>query len=81
MALTSNHNGEMRTGIERRQFFYFQHIPERRSGKDRRTDLNRLPERGSTLKYSKERWGILKIKTIINEIFFNRKEANERICF
>ena len=29
-------HGERRSGIERRQFSYTQHIPERRSGKDRR---------------------------------------------
>jgi len=29
-------NGGRRSGIERRQFSYTQHIPEQRSGKDRR---------------------------------------------
>ena len=30
-------NGGRRSGIERRQFSYNVHIPERRSGKDRRS--------------------------------------------
>ena len=32
---------ESRTGIERRQFSYTAHIPERRSGRDRRKSLER----------------------------------------
>jgi hypothetical protein len=34
-------NGGRRSGIERREFTYDQHIPERRSGKDRRSELDR----------------------------------------
>jgi hypothetical protein len=34
-------NGEKRSGIERREFSYDQHIPERRSGKDRRSGFDR----------------------------------------
>ena len=34
-------NGGRRSGIERRQFSYNTHIPERRSGKDRRSGLDR----------------------------------------
>ena len=34
-------NGGRRLGIERREFSYDQHIPERRSGKDRRSGLDR----------------------------------------
>jgi len=30
-------NGDKRLGIERRRFFYDAHIPERRSGEDRRS--------------------------------------------
>jgi hypothetical protein len=30
-----------RSGIERREFFYDQHIPERRSGKERRSGQDR----------------------------------------
>ena len=37
-------NGERRSGIERRQFSYTQHIPELRSGKDRRNGLDRRIE-------------------------------------
>ena len=33
-----------RLGIERRQFSYTMHIPERRSGKDRRSGNNRKPK-------------------------------------
>jgi hypothetical protein len=31
-------NGDKRSGIERRRFTYHAHIPERRSGQDRRTE-------------------------------------------
>ena len=34
-------NGGRRSGIERRQFSYNQHIPERRSGKDNRSEFDR----------------------------------------
>lgn len=34
-------NGGRRLGIDRRQFSYAEHIPERRSGKDRRNGLDR----------------------------------------
>ena len=34
-------NGGRRTGIDRRQFSYTAHIPERRSGKERRSGLDR----------------------------------------
>jgi len=34
-------NGGRRLGIERRQFSYDFHIPERRSGKERRSGLDR----------------------------------------
>jgi len=37
-------NGERRLGMERRQFSYKLHIPERRSGKDRRSELDRRPK-------------------------------------
>jgi hypothetical protein len=44
-------NGGRRSGIERRQFSYSSHIPERRNGEDRRTspdsrnDISRGMER------------------------------------
>ena len=50
-----NDNGGRRSGVERRQFSYFAHVPERRSGKDRRNGLDRRTERGSELEYDKER--------------------------
>jgi len=34
-------NNERRSGIDRRQFSYFAHIPERRSGKERRNGFDR----------------------------------------
>jgi len=34
-------NGGRRSGTESRQFSYKLHIPERRSGKDRRSELDR----------------------------------------
>lgn len=38
---TLSDNGGRRSGIERRQFFYNGHIPERRSGRDRRGRFDR----------------------------------------
>lgn len=32
-------NGDKRLGLDRRQYSYDKHIPERRSGQDRRTNL------------------------------------------
>jgi hypothetical protein len=41
-ALTSiPRNGDKRSGIERRRFSYHAHIPERRSGQDRRSEAER----------------------------------------
>ena len=34
-------NGGRRSGVERREFSYYGHIPERRSGKDRRSGIDR----------------------------------------
>jgi len=34
-------NNDRRTGIDRRQFSYYAHIPERRSGKERRDTYDR----------------------------------------
>ncbi|MDX2497410.1 MAG: hypothetical protein QNL11_05855 [Desulfobacterales bacterium] len=34
-------NGGRRLGIDRRHFYYTAHIPERRSGKERRSGLDR----------------------------------------
>jgi hypothetical protein len=44
-------NGGRRSGIERRQFAYTLHLPERRSGNDRRagTDRRKLPRLYSRL--------------------------------
>lgn len=39
--LSSNCGGNRRTGIERRQFSYSNHIPERRSGRDQRNSGDR----------------------------------------
>ena len=37
-------NGGRRSGIERRRFSYAIHVPELRSGKDRRIDIDRRNE-------------------------------------
>ena len=37
-------NGGRRSGVDRRQFYYTKHIPERRSGKERRSGLDRRLE-------------------------------------
>jgi len=42
-------NGGERSGIERRQFSYTSHIPERRSGKDRRSADDRRKLLDSTI--------------------------------
>ena len=34
-------NGGRRSGVDRRQFLYTDHIPERRAGEDRRSRLDR----------------------------------------
>ena len=46
MKTTATHDyGGRRSGVDRRQFTYAVHIPERRSGKDRRVSWDRrLPE-------------------------------------
>jgi hypothetical protein len=41
MATFFKDNANRRLGIERRVFLYTVHIPERRSGKERRKDLDR----------------------------------------
>ena len=41
MSDISHDNGGRRSGIERRQFSYDKHIPERRSGRDRRSGFDR----------------------------------------
>jgi hypothetical protein len=45
-------NGGCRSGIERREFTYTLHIPERREGKDRRSwgDRRKLPDPGDSPK-------------------------------
>jgi hypothetical protein len=41
MKNTSKDKGGRRLGIERRQFSYDEYLPERRSGKDRRSGFDR----------------------------------------
>jgi len=41
MSYVLTDNGGRRSGIKRREFRYDQHIPERRSGKERRSGLDR----------------------------------------
>lgn len=45
MTLAISDNGGRRSGIERRLFSYTIHIPERRSGKERRSGVDRRIER------------------------------------
>ena len=48
MASFISDNGGMRLGLDRRQFSYDKHIPERRSDKERRSELDRRQKpRGS----------------------------------
>jgi len=44
MSHTLPDNGGRRSGIERREFSYYAHIPERRFGKERRSGLDRRPK-------------------------------------
>jgi hypothetical protein len=41
MELSIKERGDRRLGMDRRQFLYNGHIPERRSGRDRRSGLDR----------------------------------------
>ncbi len=41
MALFSNDSGGRRMGVDRRQFSYLMHVPERRSVTDRRSGIDR----------------------------------------
>jgi DNA-binding XRE family transcriptional regulator len=40
-ASVAKDNGDKRSGIDRRQFSYHEHVPERRSGKNRRNGFHR----------------------------------------
>jgi hypothetical protein len=55
MAVIIFDNGGRRLGFERRQFSYLIHIPERRSGRDRRRRRDRRHEPGTELDKEKER--------------------------
>jgi len=46
MGIFIKNNAERRSGIERRVFLYTLHIPERRSGKERRRSLGRRNGKG-----------------------------------
>ena len=56
--MTMTDNGGRRTGIERRQFSYALHIPERRSGLDRRKSDDRRSARYSIREQNDRRTGI-----------------------
>jgi len=49
MGIFIKNNADRRSGIERRIFSYTLHIPERRSGKERRRSLGR--RRGKSFKF------------------------------
>jgi len=50
-----SYNGGRRSGIDRRRFSYTEHIPERRSGKERRSGFDRrLKPRMSNNLYSEQ---------------------------
>jgi len=48
-------NGGTRSGIERRHYTLYIHIPERRSGQDRRCGRDRRTASGPEAKYTRER--------------------------
>jgi len=55
MSQINDDKGGRRSGSERRQTTYFIHIPERRSGKDRRSGVDRRVDRAVKLEAQKER--------------------------
>jgi hypothetical protein len=55
MALFSNDYGGRRMGIDRRQFSYLLHVPERRSDTDRRSGIDRRDGRELRQNEDKER--------------------------
>jgi hypothetical protein len=55
MSQISDDKGGRRSGSERRQLSYFIHIPERRSGKDRRSGVDRRIDRAVKREAQKER--------------------------
>ena len=61
MAIALIDNGGRRLGIDRRQFLYTNHIPDRRLGKDRRTGRDRrdnLDRRSGKMAIIKNREGL-----------------------
>ncbi len=55
MDLEAQDNAGRRSGIDRRQFSYLVHVPERRSGMDRRGGVDRRILKGAILDKAKER--------------------------
>ena len=55
MTLLASDNGGGRVGLDRRQFSYVVHVPERRSGTERRNEIDRRKGRGIRRKSDKER--------------------------
>jgi hypothetical protein len=60
MAIFVKDNEGRRSGIERRVFSYTIHIPERRSEKERRKDLDRRARQGFRLPIDFERRAVFK---------------------
>ena len=60
MVIFIKDNAGRRSGIERRVFLYTIHIPERRSGKERRKVLDRRNEKGFKLPIDFERRAVFK---------------------
>jgi hypothetical protein len=62
MVIFVKDNAGRRSGIERRVFLYTIHIPERRSGKKRRKDLDRRDKKGFRFPIGFERRAVFKFK-------------------
>jgi hypothetical protein len=60
MVIFVKDNAGRRSGIERRVFLYTIHIPERRSGRERRKDLDRRDKKGFRLPIDFERRAVFK---------------------
>ncbi len=58
-------NGGRRMGFERRQFTYNEHIPERRSGRDRRSRIDRRASAG--VKCENERRAVFMGNFVLND--------------
>jgi hypothetical protein len=70
-------NGGRRLGIDRRQFLYTNHIPDRRLGEDRRTGSDRR----DNMDRRNEKVIIIKKKKVLREGKDRRNSPDRRLTF